>query len=258
MSTTSIQVRLDLTAIRGSVASFGSGDRSEYCAVMEVFGSQQSLAKLDDAKQEAVLAGYAQFLNSLTFSFQLLVRVEPVDLSWYVARIEERARALSPELVAIARDHARFVQSLVRQRTLLERRFLVVVPWSGANDLGNTMKGLSLPRLTRRTGRGRTASDDQLIREETIGRQLGDRCEAIDRQLSRAGVRTKRLDDLGLARLYQASWAPETARSQRLQRELEDYTALVVGAESRFSRRRRTSDAGCVVDGEQHRPMAQG
>ena len=68
MSTTSIQVRLDLTAIRGSVASFGSGDRSEYCAVMEVFGSQQSLAKLDDAKQEAVLAGYAQFLNSLTFS----------------------------------------------------------------------------------------------------------------------------------------------------------------------------------------------
>ena len=67
MSTTSIQVRLDLTAIRGSVASFGTGDRSEYCAVMEVFGSQQSLAKLDDAKQEAVLAGYAQFLNSLTF-----------------------------------------------------------------------------------------------------------------------------------------------------------------------------------------------
>ena len=77
---------------------------------MEVFGSQQSLAKLDDAKQEAVLAGYAQFLNSLTFPFQLLVRVEPVDLSWYVARIEERARALSPSwsrLPAITRASCR-------------------------------------------------------------------------------------------------------------------------------------------------------
>lgn len=219
---------------------------------MEVFGSQQSLAKLDDAKQEAVLAGYAQFLNSLTFSFQLLVRVEPVDLSWYVAWVEERARALSPELVAIARDHARFVQSLGRQRTLFERRFYIIVPWSGTNDLGNTMKGFVTPAPVQTGSRGRAASDDQLIREETIVRQRGDRCEAIDRQLSRVGVRTKRLDDLGLSRLYQSSWAPEAAHTQRLQRELADYTGLVVGAESRFSRRRRVSDVGGVVDGEQH------
>src|SRR5258708_12113525 len=114
MRSASIQVRLDLTAIRGGMAYFGSGYRTEYCAVMEVFGSQQSLAKLDDAKQEAVLAGYAQFLNSLTFSFQLLVRVEPVDLSWYVARIEERPPPLSPHLIAIPPHHAPFLHNLAR------------------------------------------------------------------------------------------------------------------------------------------------
>src|SRR3984893_5657864 len=150
MSNASVQVRLDLTAIRGGVAYFGSGERTEYCAVMEVFGSQQSLAKLDHTKQEALLAGYAQFLNSLTFSFQLLVHVEPVDLSWYVARVEERARALSPALVAIARDHVTFVQGLVRQRTLLERRIYVVAPGSRSNELGSAMSAVPLLRLLER------------------------------------------------------------------------------------------------------------
>ena len=104
--------------------------------MMEVAGSQQSLAKAEDARQEEVLAAYAQFLNSLTFPFQLVVQVHPVDLAWYVMRVEERARSLPPALVAIARDHAAFVQSLTRQRTLLERRTYVVVPWSAAAEFG--------------------------------------------------------------------------------------------------------------------------
>src|SRR6266566_4448870 len=136
MSTGSVQVRLDLTAIRDGVACFGSGEQAEYCAVMEVAGSQESLAKIDDAKQEELLAAYAQFLNSITFSFQLVVQVHPIDLTWYVTRVEDRARTLSPALVAIARDHAAYVQGLTRQRTLLERRIYVVVPWSSALEVG--------------------------------------------------------------------------------------------------------------------------
>jgi len=257
MSAASVQARLDLTAIQGSVACFGSGDQAEYCAVIEVTGSQQSLAKVDDAKQEELLAAYSQFLNSLTFPFQLVVQVHPVDLGWYVTRVEERARALSAALVAIARDHAAFVQGLTRQRTLLERRIYVVVPWSSATELGPAASGVSLLRLLsllslllslplsllrlRRTRHGTSASDDQ-FRQETISRQLTDRCEVIGRQLGRAGLRTTRLDDLGLAQLYHASWAPEVARTQRLRRELADYTALVVGAEPRLARRRPTHE----------------
>ncbi|MBV9325018.1 MAG: FAD-dependent oxidoreductase [Chloroflexi bacterium] len=39
-------------------------------------------------------------------------------------------------------------------------------------------------------------------------RVLSDRCDAIGRQLSRAGLRATRLDDLGLAQLYHVAWAP--------------------------------------------------
>jgi hypothetical protein len=242
MNAASVQARLDLTAIQGGVACFGSGDQAEYCAVVEVTGSQQSLAKVDDAKQEELLAAYSQFLNSLTFPFQMVVQVHPVDLGWYVTRVEERARSLPAALVAIARDHAAFVQGLTRQRTLLERRIYVVVPWSSATELRPATSGVSLLRLLRRRRHGTAATDDQLFRQENISRQLTDRCEVIGRQLGRAGLRTTRLDDLGLAQLYHASWAPEVARTQRLRRELADYTALVVGAEPRLARRRSTHE----------------
>ncbi len=243
MSDASVQVRIDLTAIRDSVACFGSGRQAEYCAVMEVAGSHQSLAKVDDAKQEEVLAAYAQFLNSLTFAFQLVVQVHSVDLGWYMARVEERARSLSPALVAIARDHAAFVQGLTQQRTLLERRTYVVVPWS-AKELRNARSTDLFWRLLRWILRQPTIDDDRAFRDQTIGRQLADRCDAITRQLSRAGLRAARLDDVGLAQLYHLSWAPEIARTQRLRRELADYTALVVGADVRSTRGLRAEKNG--------------
>lgn len=236
MSDGSVQVRLDVSAIKNGVVRFGSTDQADYCAVMEVAGSQESLAKVDDAKQEELLAAYSQFLNSVTFAFQVVVQVHPVDLSWYVTRVEERARALSPALVAIARDHAAYVQALTRQRTLLERRIYVVVPWASTAEASGRQTGLRLTRLLR-GNRGSVSATDRQQHADRILRILTDRCEIIGRQLGRAGLRATRLDDLGLARLYHTSWAPEVARAQRLRRELADYSALVVSAEMDTRRR---------------------
>jgi hypothetical protein len=104
MTNGSVQVRVDLIAVKDGVACFGSGQQAEFCAVMEVAGSQQSLAKAEDAKQEEVLAAYAQFLNSLTFPFQLVVQVHPVDLAWYVMRVEESVHGRCPRHWLLSRE----------------------------------------------------------------------------------------------------------------------------------------------------------
>ena len=240
MSGSSVQIRLDVAAIQNGVVRFGSADPAEYCAVMEVAGSQESLAKVDDAKQEELLAAYCQFLNSVTFAFQLVVQVHPVDLSWYVTRVEERARALPPTLVALARDHATYVQGLTRQRTLLERRIYIVVPSTSTEEATGRHSGLRLKRLL--PGRhGSVSVIDRQLEAERIQRLLADRCDVIGRQLGRAGLRATRLDDLGLAQLYHTNWAPEMARAQRLRRELADYSALVVGTQRHSRERSRLS-----------------
>ena len=162
-------MRLELEAIADGVVRLSGG---EYRAVLEVSGTTSRLE--DDARQEAVLAGFAAFLNALGYPIQILVRSTPVDLSRYVANLEERARQrLSGDLVELAHDHATFVQGLARRRTLLERRFYVVVP---AESTGRAR--WSPWQLRRRAVADEAAAD-------AARRQLTFRCEDVARQLSR-------------------------------------------------------------------------
>ena len=217
MSRGSVQTaRVDLDGIAGGVVALTDG---EYRAVLEVTGSSSALD--DEARQEAALAGYAAFLNALNFPVQVLVRAVPVELGRYLAAIEERARRDLPgELAALAREHASFVQGLARRRTLLERRFYVVVP----AQTTTARAGLAWRPGRRGSGAGGP------VAAEAAQRQLTFRCEEVTRQLMRCGLAARRLGDLELAQLFLACWSPERARSQRFRQRLDDYTTLAVRA----------------------------
>ncbi|MFN8472188.1 MAG: hypothetical protein U0822_08370 [Anaerolineae bacterium] len=186
---------------------------SQYRAVLEV--SSVNFGLTGEVEQEAIIAGYAAMLNSLTFPVQMVVRVLPVDLDGYLTDMERQAQeGLSEALAALARDHATFLRRLARHRTLLERRFYLVVPAQLETD-GK--------RPTWPFKRVAIQSD-----EGTMRRQLTFRCDELARQLGRCGLTARRLGDVELAQLYHASWCPDLARTQRLQRHLADYTALVI------------------------------
>jgi hypothetical protein len=206
--------RLRLEAIEDGVVRLAG---PLYRAVLEISGAPPPLD--DDVRREAVLAGYAGFLNSLNFPIQVLVRSVPVDLGRYLSGIEERASHDLPDaLTALAHDHVAFVHGLARQRTLLERRLYLVVP----AEAPATARWWQLER-----GRGGNAPERAAAR-----RQLTLRCEEVARQLGRCGVTVRRLDDTALAQLYLACWAPERARLQRVRQRLDEYSTLVVTADS--------------------------
>jgi hypothetical protein len=215
MSHASVQaVRLGLEGIEHGVVRLVGG---QYRAVLEVAGGG-SLLEID-RRQEAILAGFGAFLNALTFPVQILVRAAPVDLLRYVAALEERARQTLPAALAgLAHDHAAFVHSLAHQRTLLERRFYIVVPaepgkrarWSGWRSAG--------------------WHGDDAAETEAARRQLTYRCEEVAYQLARCGVHVRRLADLELAQLFLTCWSPERGRAQRLRQQLDDYLTLSVRA----------------------------
>src|SRR5579859_5838721 len=207
--------RLGIATIRDCVVGLVGGD---YRAVLEVSGTASPSE--DDARQEALLAGFATFLNGLSYPIQILVRASPVDLTRYATGLEERGRQLlDGQLAALAQDHAAFVQGLARQRTLLERRFYVVVPAESAARGG-----------WRSPFSGGSSATEQEPRREAARHQLAFRCDDLARQLSRCGLASRRLADLELAQLYLACWSPERARAQRFRQQLDDYTTLAVRA----------------------------
>src|SRR5207249_1042714 len=97
-------------------------------AVLEV--SSLNFALQGEREREATVASFAAFLNALTFSVQLLIRVLPLDFDGYLGELDRRSRHLghgSGGLAELARDHIAYLRRLARSRTLLERRFYLVV-----------------------------------------------------------------------------------------------------------------------------------
>src|SRR3954451_13988181 len=122
------QDRIELVALEAGVARFGSREPAHCVTVLDLTGAEAALATADDASQEEILAGRAQFLNAQTAPFQVLVRAEPVDLASHVRRARDRAETLAEPLASVARDYATFIEMLAQQRTLLERHCYVVLP----------------------------------------------------------------------------------------------------------------------------------
>ena len=178
-------------------------------AVLEVgslnFGLQ------GEREQEPILASFAAFLNSLTFPVQILVRAVPIDVDGYLADLERRARDLSAELAELAHDHVAFVRRLSRTRTLLERRFYLVVPATDAT--AGSRRLFSRP----------AARHDP----DATRRQLAARSDEVERQLGRCGLAARRLSGGEIAQFFHACWCPDLARVQRLDRDLAHATAPI-------------------------------
>ncbi|MPZ99103.1 MAG: hypothetical protein GEU80_07140 [Dehalococcoidia bacterium] len=187
----SVQQSLPLEDIAGDVVQLRGGD---YRAVLEA-GSVNFALKAE-TEQEAILAGYRRWLNALAYPIQILVRIVPTDVEVYLAGLRGQRGARSGETWRrLALDHETFVRRIARERTLLDRRFYVVVP--AGMDGGFERTGIAWP--WRRVSRDRHATS--LV---TARRKLAFRCGEVAHGLAAFGVPCRRLDDRELVALWRA------------------------------------------------------
>ena len=159
----SVQELLPLEDIVDGVLCLRGGD---YRAVLEA--QSVNFALKSEAEQEAIMAGYRAFLNALSYPIQVVVRILPTDVEPYLAALRGRASGRGAEaLRRLALDHEAFVRRLARERTLLERRFYVVIPAgpgrapsSGAASAGRGRgdRGAPARALRRRADSSRSAA----------------------------------------------------------------------------------------------------
>ena len=110
------------------------------------------------AEQEALVAGFARFLNSLGEPVEIVVRAEPVDLAPTIAGLLEAAPGLPhPALEAAARDHAGFLAELAERRDLLAREVLVVLRQAPQANNARSNNADAAGRLHRRAAEAAAA-----------------------------------------------------------------------------------------------------
>lgn len=188
----SVQDLLPLEDIVEGVICLRGG---EYRAVIQA--QSVNFALKSDEEQEALMAAYRSFLNSLSHPVQMLVRILPTNVEPYLAGFRTNVTSLanSDAIRRLALDHETFVRRLARERTLLERRFYLIVP---AGDFGH--KGAAVIRWPWKRNSRRLDAQHFAVAVA----QLNVRCQELVRGLTSFGVISRRLESEELAELWAA------------------------------------------------------
>jgi len=194
----SAQDLLPLDEIVGDVIRLRGGE----CRAVLQAGCVNFALK-SEPEQEAILAGYRRFLNGLAFPLQILARIVPTDVDAYLAGITYDTARRGETLSRLARDHEAFVRRIARERTLLDRRFYVVIPAGGRSSRG------ARPAWPWRRSATRERERLDLLAD---GRQLTFRCAEVSQGLAAFGVGTRRLDEDELAVLWRTALAGTATR----------------------------------------------
>ena len=82
---------------------------------------------LSDREQVAIIGSFAQMLNSLSFSIQIVIHSERLNLSSYLEVLDKAQKAqANPLLSQMITEYKQFIQSTVKENEVLDKKFYIV------------------------------------------------------------------------------------------------------------------------------------
>ena len=91
---------------------------------------------LAEYEQDSKIYAFAGLLNSLNFHIQILIRTRRIDISNYVDYLKsQESRNISEGLRKQLQIYTEFIQNLIVQNDVLDKTFLIVIPFNPAGDI---------------------------------------------------------------------------------------------------------------------------
>ena len=137
---------------------------------------------LSDREQIAIIGSFAQILNSLSFSIQILIHSERLNITSYLELLNKAQKAqTNPLLSQMITEYKQFIQNTIKENEVLDKNFYIVIP------LFSLELGLSVSRTAL---------------EQKIKTVLLPRRDQITRQLARVGLKATRLTKQKLIEVF--------------------------------------------------------
>jgi len=173
---------------------------------------------LSEAEQDATIYAYGAFLNSLTFPIQILIRSKRADITQYFNSLEEAGRTQpNPDLKREVQKYQDFIQSIVQQKAVLDKKFYIIVNFS---PLEMGFKGFSKKNV------GKSKSKMQLIADAKAA--LFPKRDHIIKQMARLGLIARQLASKELIELFYDIYNPAPTGTQRVILDTASYTVPIV------------------------------
>src|SRR5882724_4835355 len=126
-NTANTQDLVPIEDIRNDAVILKSG---KILKVLMVDGVNFSLKS--EEEQNIITYAYQNFLNGLDFPIQIVVHSRKINIEKYINELEARQREeQTPLLQNQIGEYREFIRSFVKENAVMERSFLVIVPFAG-------------------------------------------------------------------------------------------------------------------------------
>lgn len=184
--------------------------------IIMVSGTNFSLKS--DLEQNVITQAYQNFLNGLDFPLQIIIHSRKVNIDKYLENISRfEKQATSPILQNQASEYKEFIKSFVAKNAIMEKTFLVVVPFTALSIPGSASvsRGMSLS-FFKKKGSAEASEAEAKTKEEAEAKfrenlaQLKQRVTQVIDGLLTIGLEATVLNAEQLIQLFYNFYNPET------------------------------------------------
>lgn len=167
---------------------------------------------MSDMEREGVEYSYQNFLNSLNFTTQILIRSQRVDIGPYLNRLTEIRRNNDNMLLGVLMDdYINFIEILSQEANIMDKSFFIVIPYYSSEE---TEKSLQQTKNFFKTFTKSKTMEVTKIDRMTYDKamtELNNRIDTVVSGLYQIGIHSVRLNTKELAELYYNFNNPDTA-----------------------------------------------
>ena len=208
----STQSTLQLSELRDSMVIMNDGSFRAVIACKSI-----NFDLMSDREREGVEYSYQNFLNSLNFPVQILIRSQRVDIGPYIDKLVGIRRTQDNMLLGVLMDdYINFIDALSQEANIMEKSFYIVVPYFPKGDAANLVeqgKGF-FGKLFARPQNSITHID--AVTYQKAKDEIKNRVDSVTAGLFQLGVQSLQLDTKSLGELYYNYYNPDTAVRQPL------------------------------------------
>ena len=167
---------------------------------------------MSDMEREGVEYSYQNFLNSLKFTTQILIRSQRVDIGPYIEKLSQIRRNNDNMLLGVLMDdYINFIDILSQEANIMDKSFFIVVPYYSSVDAEKALQQTKNFFKSFSKAKGPVVTRIDRVTYEKALTELTNRVDSVMSGLFQIGIHSVRLNTKELAELYYNFNNPDTA-----------------------------------------------
>ncbi len=203
----STQATLLISELRDSMVIMKDGSFRAVVACQSI-----NFDLMSETEREAVEYSYQNFLNSLNFRIQILIRSQRVDIGPYIERLAELRRNNDNMLLGILMDdYINFIDILSQEANIMDKSFFIAIPYYTTSEAEKAVEQTKNFFASFSKNKAPVVSRINRDTYDKAVSEINNRVESVISGLFSIGIHSVRLNTKELGQLYYNFNNPDTA-----------------------------------------------